>query len=219
MASTTYLTLVNSVLKRLREKTVTSISQNQYSQLIGEFVNDAKREVEDAWNWDALRSTYSFNTISGTVSYTITGSGSKARILSAYNDTEDWFLEYRPSIYFDEMLLLNDTVQEGGPEVYNPNGIDANGDLIVVVYPQPNSVQTIRFNLVVPETELVNDTDETKLSKLAIVQLAHAKAIEERGEDGGIGVNSQYAVAKQSLADAIAIEAGRRPDETNWAWV
>ena len=50
MASTTYLTLVNSVLKRLLEKTVTSVSQNQYSHLIGEFVNDAKREVEDAWN-------------------------------------------------------------------------------------------------------------------------------------------------------------------------
>ena len=113
MASTTYLTLVNSVLKRLREKTVTSVSQNQYSQLIGEFVNDAKREVEDAWNWDCLRGTYSFNTVPGTVSYALTGSGDKARILSAYNDTEDNFLEYVPSAYLDQMLLLTDTVQEG----------------------------------------------------------------------------------------------------------
>jgi len=219
MASTTYLTLVNSVLKRLREKTVTSVSQNQYSQLIGEFINDSKREVEDAWNWDCLRDTYSFNTISGTVSYALTGAGDKARILSAYNDTEDVFLEYAPSAYFDQMLLLTDSVQEGEVLYYNNNGIDTNGDMIIDVYPRPNSVQTIRFNLVVPETELANDSDITFLPKLPIIQLAHAKAIEERGEDGGIGVNSQYAVAKQSLADAIGIEAGRRPDEVNWAWI
>ena len=219
MASTTYLTLVNSVLKRLREKTVTSVSQNQYSQLIGEFVNDAKREVEDAWNWDCLRGTYSFNTVPGTVSYALSGAGDKARILTAYNDTEDNFLEYVPSSYLDQMLLLTDTVQEGDVLYYNPNGIDTNGDMIVDVYPQPDTVQVIRFNLAVPEAELSSDSDTTFLPKLAIIQLAHAKAIEERGEDGGIGVNSQYAVAKQSLADAIAIEAGRRPDEVNWAWI
>jgi hypothetical protein len=50
------------------------------------------------------------------------------------------------------------------------------------------------------------------------VLLAWAKAIEERGEDGGINISSQYAVAQRSLADHIAIEAGRRPDETNWYW-
>ncbi len=48
--------------------------------------------------------------------------------------------------------------------------------------------------------------------------LAWAKAIEERGEDGGVNVSSQYAVAKQALADAISIEAGRRADEVNWYW-
>ncbi len=32
-------------------------------------------------------------------------------------------------------------------------------------------------------------------------------------EDGGVNVSSQYAVAKQALADRIAVEANRRPDE------
>ena len=53
----TYLTLVNDVLSRLRESEVTSVSDNTYSSLIGRFVNEAKREVEDAWNWNRLRST------------------------------------------------------------------------------------------------------------------------------------------------------------------
>ena len=36
----TYLQLVNSVLRRLREEEVSTVSQNSYSKLIGEFVND-----------------------------------------------------------------------------------------------------------------------------------------------------------------------------------
>ena len=44
----TYLQLVNSVLRRLREDEVDTVDQNSYSKLIGEYVNDAKRAVEDA---------------------------------------------------------------------------------------------------------------------------------------------------------------------------
>ena len=49
----TYLQLVNSVLRRIREDEVSSVSQNNYSKLIGEFVNDAKRTVEDSYDWTA----------------------------------------------------------------------------------------------------------------------------------------------------------------------
>jgi hypothetical protein len=44
----TYLELVNDVLVRLRETTVSSVSETSYSSLIGKFVNDAKRQIEDA---------------------------------------------------------------------------------------------------------------------------------------------------------------------------
>jgi hypothetical protein len=50
----TYLELVNKVLTRLREDTVTTVDYNDYSTLIGEFVNDAKKEVESAWLWSCL---------------------------------------------------------------------------------------------------------------------------------------------------------------------
>ena len=54
MALPTYLSLVNDVLIRLREPTVTSVSQNTVSNLIGTFVNDAKREIADSYDWDAF---------------------------------------------------------------------------------------------------------------------------------------------------------------------
>ena len=217
--ATTYLQLVNDVLTRLREANVSTVSQNTYSALVGKLVNDAKREVEDAWNWETLRSTYSFNTTASTVSYALAGSGDKFRVLAAYNDTNDNFLEQRPSKFFTENILLSPSAVEGIPAYYGVNGIDTNGDGLVDIYPVPDGVYTIRFDLAVPEAELSSDSDLTRLNKTAIVSLAWAKAIEERGEDGGVGVSSQYAVAKQALADAIAIEAGRKADEVNWYWV
>ena len=41
----TYLELVNDVLVRLRETTVSTVTQTAYSSLIGKFVNDGKRQV------------------------------------------------------------------------------------------------------------------------------------------------------------------------------
>ena len=39
----TYLNLVNSVLRRLREDEVTSVSNTTYGAMVGDFVNDAKK--------------------------------------------------------------------------------------------------------------------------------------------------------------------------------
>ena len=50
----TYLELVNDVLVRLREPVVTTVSETTYSALIGKFVNDAKRSIEDAFAWNVL---------------------------------------------------------------------------------------------------------------------------------------------------------------------
>ena len=77
----TYLQLVNSVLRRLREDEVSSVSQNSYSKLIGEFVNDAKRSVEDAYDWTALRTTLTVTTDDTTFNYVLTGSQNRMKLL------------------------------------------------------------------------------------------------------------------------------------------
>ena len=46
--STQYLTLVNSVLRRLREDEVSAVANTTYSKMVGDFVNDAKRQVENS---------------------------------------------------------------------------------------------------------------------------------------------------------------------------
>ena len=68
----TYLELINGVLKRLRESTVTTAPENDYSVLIGELVNDAKKQIELRHEWTALRTTLTFNTVPSTSQYTLT---------------------------------------------------------------------------------------------------------------------------------------------------
>lgn len=65
----TYLQLVNDVLIRLRETPVNTVGQTAYSTLVGALVNDAKREVEDAWQWSCLLDYLTFNCINGISSY------------------------------------------------------------------------------------------------------------------------------------------------------
>ncbi len=212
----TYLETVNNVLRRLREPTVSSVNESGYSAMIGVFVNDAKREVEDAWDWEALKTTISATTVAATVSYTLTGAGTRFRIYEAINDTMDGYLVERPASFMTENILLNPQPHSGSPDYYAVNGVDVNGDIQVDVYPIPDAAYTIRFYGYAPSAELTNNSDTILVPKNPVVSLAWAKAIEERGEDGGINVSSQYAVAKQALADFIAIEAGRRPEDTLW---
>jgi hypothetical protein len=58
----TYLNIVNNVLRRMREDEVTSVSSSTYSKMVGDFVNDAKRIIEDSWDWSALRTTLTITT-------------------------------------------------------------------------------------------------------------------------------------------------------------
>ena len=48
---------MNSVLRRLREEETTSVTSTTYNKMVGDFINDAKRLVEEATDWSALRST------------------------------------------------------------------------------------------------------------------------------------------------------------------
>jgi hypothetical protein len=141
------------------------------------------------------------------------------KILNVYDDTSNRFLEYKPKKDFIEFITLNDSTESGEPYYYTISGANSDGDLTVQLYPIPDAVYSVKFDIVNPEAELSEDTDTTALPKTPIVALAWAKSIEERGEDGGIAVSSQYGVAKQALGDAIAIEAGRREDEITWNWV
>ena len=210
-----YISLVNSVLRRLRETEVSSVADNAYSKMIGEFVNDAKRQVEDAYAWNALSDTLSAVTAIDLFNYVLVGSGQRFRIMDVINDTDDFFLKYQTTNEMNRLFLMTSS-EKGSPRFYNFNGVDANGDTQVDLYPIPNGVYNIRFNIIRPQAPLSIDADRLLVPHEPVIFNACARAFAERGEDGGIASGEMYALYNQSLADAIAIESSRYLEEGEW---
>lgn len=209
----TYLEIVNRVLRRLREAEVTTVNANTYSTLIGDLVNSIKNEVENAYNWSVLRQTLSTSTSTDVFNYTLSGSGTRFKLLDVVNDTSNWFMKERSSTWFNQQFLLV-TPQKAAPQFYNYNGVDSNGDTQIDVYPIPDGTYDIRFNVILPQADLVNDSDVIKVNPQVVIEGTLARAVSERGEDGGNqDLEGRY---RNMLADLIAIEANNRPDEITW---
>lgn len=211
----TYLQIVNSVLRRLREKEVASVQDNAYSKLIGEFVNDAKRIAEDAYNWNALSETLTADTTAGIFNYVLQGSGQRFRMIDVIDDTSNGFLQLKTTSDMNT-LFLTATTEQGAPRYYNFNGVDSNGDTQVDLYPVPDQTYSIRFNIIKPQVPLSADTDRVLIPSEPVIFGATARAMAERGEDGGLASSEMYGLYKQSLGDAIALESGRYLEEQEW---
>jgi hypothetical protein len=211
----TYVDVVNNVLTRLREPTVTSVQDTTYSKLIGLFVNDAKREVEDAYDWNALGATVTLTTVSGTYNYTLTNSKTRFRTIDVLNDTSNFRMQYATTRWMNEQFLLV-TPTQGSPYYYNFNGVDSDGDTQVDIFPIPNDVYTVRFNLTIPQDDLSSNSTKLLVPSHLVEQLAYSKAITERGEDAGVSSLEAYSIYRNSLADAIAIEANHYPEKVEW---
>lgn len=218
MANKTYLELVNDVLVRLRENEVTAVTDTAYSKLIGKFVNDAKRQVEDAYNWNALSETVTVSTAQDLFNYVLTDTGIRFRVLDVVNVTNESLLTPVPTNIMTEYLLgVNGvTVLKDIPRYYNFNGVDNNGDTQVDLYPIPNGVYTINFNIIKPQEEFTLNSTQIKVPAEPVIFLAYAKALAERGEDGGLASSEAYALFRTSLADHISIEGNKFQDEFLW---
>jgi hypothetical protein len=210
--STQYLTIVNEVLRRLREEEVSTITQNTYSKMVGDFVNDAKRVVEDSHDWSALRTTVVVPTVENTTEYSLTNAGERVKIYSAINDTSNFFMRYESPNWFNNAYYISGEVT-GTPDSYTFSGIDSNEDTKIRVYPKPSGVYSLRFDLIARENELVNDTDTTVLPKNAIVHNAVALLARERGETGGTTAQDYFLIADKHLSDAVALDAYKNPEE------
>lgn len=214
----TYLELVNDVLVRLREPTVSTVTQTSYSSLIGKFVNDAKRQVEDAFAWNVLGTTITLSTTSSTYSYSLTGAGQKFQVMDAINATSNVGMK---NIDFASMNRNQNfsTPVSGIPAYYAFDGVDASYDTKVTLYPRPDGVYSIPFSLTVPQATLSADATVIKVSDTLVAQNAYARALVERGEDGGLSSSEAYLLYKSMLSDYIALEGTRYPENQEFVAV
>jgi len=223
----TYLSAVNSVLRRLREREASSVNNNAYTRLIGTFVNDAKREVEDAWNWTHLKSSIQVTTVPSSFRYELNGSGNRFRLIKDYlgrpavfNDTEDVFLQKSPSTRWMSRQLNHDDVTENQPQWFEFNGFTSDEDVIVDFYPIPDKAYSINFDLIIPQDDFNTDGSDD-LTVIAcpvqpIIFGAWSRAIYERGEDQGYLSDLAFKEFQIALADAISWDSQNTSDEPNW---
>jgi len=208
----TYLELVNDVLVRLRESTVSTVGETAYSALIGKFVNDGKRQIEDAYSWNVLSQTITVTTASGTSSYALTGVGQKFRVNDAINTTSVITLDNTTVADMNRKLNFG-TPSQSIPSEFCFSGVDGNGDTKVDLFPVPNGVYTLKFDLTIPQANLSSDGTSVKVLDYLVAQSAYARALIERGEDGGTNSSEAYALFRGMLSDAIALESTRYPED------
>lgn len=212
----TYLQLVNEVLNRLREPSVTAITDNTYSILVSKMVNDSKRQVEDAWNWDALSTTVSVNTSASTSNQVITGSGmrQKSVVVNCTTSGSQHKLINKPIQWIlDQQDLATQTNAQPAYYAWNGNnGTDSKCEF----FPTPDGTYALKFHMYVPQVALSVGSDTLTIPSEPVILGAFARALAERGEDGGLASSEAYALFKASLADHIAIEASRYIENSQW---
>lgn len=214
----TYLELVNAVLRRLRETEVASVSSTAYSKLIGDFINDAKRQVEDAYNWNALSETLTADTVHDLFNSVLIGSGQRFRVIDVINDTTNVVMQNASTAQMNKWFLTQ-PVLKGSPKYYNFNGVNQYGDTQADLFPVPDGTYNIRFNIIKPQDPFTEDAESILVPSEPVILGATSRALAERGEDGGLASSDLYQLAKSSLSDAIALESGRYVEEHQWDWV
>jgi len=207
----TYLELINDVLIRLREPVVTANNQTAYSTLIGKFVNDAKRQIEDTFSWNVLGQTITVTTASSTASYSLTGAGQKFQVMDVINTTSNVGLINITFVDMNRKLNFTPLVNSI-PTEFAFDGVDASYDTKVNLYPIPDGVYTIKFALTVPQATLAADSTVVSVPDVLVAQNAYARALIERGEDGGTSSSEAFLLYKAMLSDHIALESTRYPE-------
>tara|TARA_R100001369_G_scaffold6449_1_gene17149 strand:+ start:452 stop:1120 length:669 start_codon:yes stop_codon:yes gene_type:complete len=218
----TYRELINQILIRLREETILvdwsgNINDNtvvsDYQKVVGSLVNDAKRSVENYHDWLVLRETKNITTVVGTKNYSLL-SGQQFKIIDAINNSTGTQLLQVSQSYLNKTKYPIDPT--GEPHYYGFNGTDTSNNLKVDLSPIPTQIQTISFDFVKHQDELTLAATVLKVPTQPVLLAAWARAISERGEDGGTQSSLMAQEASEALKQAIMLDSGNTEYESDW---
>ena len=212
-----YRSIINKVLRRLREDTVAAdwigdladSDADDYQKLIGDFVNEAKQIVEDAWSWSFLRSLQTITTSASTATYAIPSATNRTTILQVIDDSNDLVVPQMSDADFYNFTFVG-TTQTGTPLFYRLNGTD------ISFYPTPDAAYTIKVHMVLPQDDLTEATTTLTVPEQPVVLGAYSLALAERGEDGGTTASIAGGRFEKALADFISKDSSRTLNETVW---
>ena len=217
----TFRELINEVLIRLREDTISidwsgdinDSTVSAYEKVIGGIVNDAKRHVEERHDWLVLRQTVDISTVAATKNYNLS-SGQEFKIIDVINNTTGTQLRQVSRAYLNSIMYPTDPT--GEPLYYGFNGADASNNLKVDLSPIPINAETLSFDIVKYQDELATASTVISVPTKPIILGAWARAISERGEDGGTQSSLMAQEASEALKQAIMLDSGNTRYETDW---
>ena len=218
----TYRELINQVLIRLREDTISSdwsgnINDSSvisaYQKVIGSLVNDAKRSMEERHDWLNLRETVDISTVNGTKNYNLS-SGQEIKIIDSVNNDTGMHLNQVSKVYINTVKYPTDPT--GEPLYYAFNGSDASNNLKIDLSPVPTEAHTISFDIIKFQNDLTEADTVISVPEKPVVLGAWAMAIAERGEDGGTQSSLMAAESLEALKQAIILDSGNTKYETDW---
>ena len=212
----TFVQIINQVLVRLRESTVTDYNDSEYSTLIAALVNDSKEQIEDLWDWTALRTDLTFNTVATQTTYAITGSNERTRILRVFNTDDDYIIRRATDAHVDRHLTRGTPATSSAPPHYRLRGISAAGLLQMDLEGTPTAIKTILVPSVVPQAELAASATILTIPSKPVMLTAVAMAFAERGEQFQGQVAGAEAKASRSVASAIQLDTSRVAEEIVW---
>ena len=215
----TYLQLVNGVLTRMREDTIASTvgSPDVVAQIVIDLVNDAKRLVEDAHTWNALRDEWSFTESSGQSLYSLLGAGDYAKLEYVYGDDGSELTQRQLK---DIKLKKARGITANRSVYYAVNGRDANGDVRLELYPTPTgNAVTYTVGGFKRQADLSADDDVLLVPSKPVLYYALAMAARERGEVGGQTAAELFALASAYLSDAVAWDCSNTDLDNIWTTV
>ena len=218
----TYRELINEVLIRLREETISSdwsgaindsTTVSDYHKVIGALVNDAKRSIESYHDWMTLRETADIATVDGTKNYSLS-SGQEFKVIDVVNNATGNQLVQVSKAYLNRTRYPTDPT--GEPHYYGFNGADSSNNLKVDLSPIPTEVQTISFDIVKYQDVLTSAATVLKIPSKPVILGAFARAVSERGEDGGTQSSLAAQEAGASISQAVIMDSGNAQYETDW---
>ena len=218
----TYRELINEVLIRLREETISSdwsgaindsTVVSDYHKVIGALVNDAKRSIESYHDWMTLRETADIATVDGTKNYSLS-SGQEFKVIDVVNNATGNQLVQVSKAYLNRTRYPTDPT--GEPHYYGFNGADSSNNLKVDLSPVPTEVQTISFDIVKYQDVLTSASTVLKIPSKPVILGAFARAVSERGEDGGTQSSLAAQEAGAAISQAVIMDSGNAQYETDW---
>lgn len=226
----TYKDIINSVLRRLREDEIdvswegdlnNSNEATSYQKLVGELVNDAKKYAEARHDWNILKKTSTHPLVAGVSTYNVADIRQGLRLLSVHRRKTGDILQQieEPFSY----LGSTDSHPTKYSVTYTEGAVpfSSSPTLGLLLHPEPTGSYSVSDYLtstyIQPQDDLKGANDSLSIPSDVVVLGAWARAISERGEDGGSVSNAVGMESEEALRQAIQLDFGNNTEsERDW---